>query len=55
MKKYNKLFLFAAVALLMTGCELIGSIFNAGVYTGIFLVVFVLVIIVIIIARISKR
>lgn len=55
MKKNNAFLLFAVIALLVTGCELIGTIFNAGVYTGIFLVVFVLVIIVIIIARISKR
>lgn len=39
----------------MTSCELIGDIFGAGVYTGIFIVIFVIVIIGVIVVRIFKR
>jgi len=55
MKNYNALLLFAGLAFLLTGCELVGDIFSAGVYTGIFLVVIVVVIIVVIIVRLTKR
>ena len=44
-----------ALASVLTSCELIGDIFGAGVYTGIFLVVFVIVVIVVIIARLGKK
>ena len=46
-------FLFFLVA--MTSCELIGDIFGAGVYTGIFIVIFVIIIIGVIVVRIFKR
>jgi hypothetical protein len=50
---------FALIALglsvFMTSCELVGDIFNAGVYTGIFLVVFVIVLIVVVVARIGRK
>lgn len=45
----------ALVAVMCSGCEVIGDIFGAGVYTGIFLVIFVIVIIVVLISRIFKR
>lgn len=55
MQKLNTI-AFALFLLVMTsGCQAIGDIFGAGVYTGIFLVVFVIIIIVVIITRISKR
>jgi hypothetical protein len=46
---------FVGLATVCSGCEVIGDIFGAGVYTGVFLVIFVVVIIVVIIARIFKR
>jgi hypothetical protein len=57
MKRFDwlSLFGFLGLATLCTGCEVIGDIFGAGVYTGVFLVIFVVVIIVVIIARIFKR
>jgi hypothetical protein len=54
MKNYISLFLLS-MAFLLTSCEVIGDIFSAGVYTGIFLVVFVIVVIVVIIAKIGKK
>jgi hypothetical protein len=55
MIKYTAFLLFASLAFLLTGCEFIGDIFSAGVYTGMFLVLFVIVIIVVIIVRLTKR
>jgi len=40
---------------MLSGCELVGDIFGAGFYTGIFAVVVVIVILVVIIARFRKR
>jgi hypothetical protein len=40
---------------LMTSCEIIGDIFSAGVYTGIFLVVLVVVVIIWIVVRLGRR
>ena len=53
--RYFTLLTIFSLALLMSSCELVGDIFSAGVYTGIFLVVFVVVIIIVIIARIGKK
>jgi len=55
MKKSILFSLFLMLSVMLTGCEIVGDIFGAGVYTGIFLVVFVIVVIVIIAARIFKR
>jgi hypothetical protein len=55
MKNLNPIFYFLPLLLLTTGCEIIGDIFGAGMYTGIFIVVFVIVIILVIVARIFKR
>lgn len=46
-----------AIMMLLTlsGCEAIGDIFSAGVYTGVFMVVIVIVIIVVIIAKLGRR
>ena len=41
--------------LTLTSCEIIGDIFSAGVYTGIFLVVLVVVIIIFIVIKLGKR
>ena len=40
--------------LTLTGCEAIGDIFSAGVYTGLAIVVLVVIIIVWIVARLRK-
>ncbi|WP_165823889.1 hypothetical protein [Pseudochryseolinea flava] len=52
---YRSLFWIFVLAMSMTSCELVGDIFSAGVYTGIFLVVFVVVIIIVVIARMGKK
>lgn len=39
----------------LTSCEIIGDIFSAGVYTGIFVVVLVVAILIWIISRLGKR
>lgn len=41
--------------LLLSGCEVIGDIFGAGVYTGMFIVIFVIVLIIILAARMMRR
>jgi hypothetical protein len=46
---------FMLMVLAATSCELVGDIFGAGVYTGIFIVVVVIVLIVVIIAKIFRR
>ncbi|HYF68339.1 MAG TPA: hypothetical protein VD884_09385 [Ohtaekwangia sp.] len=43
------------LSLVSSGCEAIGDIFGAGVYTGIFLVIFVIVLIIVVVYRIFKR
>jgi hypothetical protein len=55
MQKISTVALSFLLLLMTTGCEAIGDIFGAGVYTGIFLVVFVIIIIVVVISKISKR
>jgi hypothetical protein len=54
MKNLTLLF-FLFLLLTMTSCELVGDIFGAGVYTGMFIVIVVIVLIVVIVARIFKR
>ena len=39
----------------MTGCELVGDIFSAGFYTGLFVVVLVIAIFIFIVAKIRRR
>jgi TRAP-type C4-dicarboxylate transport system permease large subunit len=39
----------------MTSCELIGDIFSAGFYTGLFLVVVVIVVIIFIVVKMRGR
>jgi hypothetical protein len=41
--------------LTLTSCEIIGDIFSAGMYTGIFIVVLVIVIIIWIVIKLGKR
>jgi len=54
MKKINVIiFLFFLFA--CTSCQVIGDIFGAGVYTGIFLVILVIVAIVFILSKLRGR
>lgn len=55
MKNLLTFLCFCLLMVSMTGCELIGDIFGAGVYTGIFIVIVVIVLIVVIVARIFRR
>ena len=54
MKKLNVLF-FAAAMLALSGCSVIGDIFKAGAYTGIFLVVLFVIIIAWIVSKFRGR
>lgn len=49
-----KLGLFTLLLSTLTGCEVIGDIFQAGVGVGVFLVIAVIVLIVWIISRVRK-
>lgn len=44
-----------SLLLMLSGCEVIGDIFGAGVYTGMFIVIFVIVLIIILVARMMRR
>jgi hypothetical protein len=47
--------ILALLAFILTGCEAIGAIFNAGVYTGIFIVVLFIALILFLVVRLGKR
>ena len=42
-------------SVMLTSCEVIGDIFGAGVYTGIFLVVVVVALLIFIVGKVRKR
>jgi hypothetical protein len=46
---------FILMLMALSGCEAIGDVFSAGVYTGVIIVVVVIVLIVVIIAKLGKR
>lgn len=48
-------FCMIAMLLTLTSCDIIGDIFSAGIYTGIFIVILVIVIIVWIVIKLGKR
>jgi hypothetical protein len=54
MKNVLTILLFA-ILVTLSGCEAIGDIFSAGMYTGMFVVVLVIVVIIFIIARLGRR
>ena len=54
MKKLNVLF-FAAAMMALSGCSVIGDIFKAGAYVGIFAVIFVIIIILWIVSKFRGR
>lgn len=41
--------------LMLSGCEVIGDIFGAGVYTGMFIVIFVIALIIFLVARMMRK
>jgi hypothetical protein len=41
--------------LTLTSCEVIGDIFSAGVYTGVFIVVLVIAVVIFIVIKLGKR
>jgi hypothetical protein len=51
MKRINPLFVFTALMLFLSSCEVVGGIFKAGMIWGIFLVVLVVVGIIWLIAK----
>lgn len=55
MKKLNVLFFAAAAMMALSGCSVIGDIFKAGAYFGIFLVVFFVIVIVWVISKFRGR
>ena len=57
MKATNFLYvlILALLAFILTGCELIGDIFSAGVYTGVFIVVLFIALIIYAVMRFGKR
>jgi hypothetical protein len=46
---------FILLLLTVTSCEVIGDIFSAGVYTGIFIVVLIIAVIIFIVVKLGKR
>jgi hypothetical protein len=55
MKNLIVLFYCLFIALMLSGCEVVGDIFGAGVYTGMFIVIFVIIVIIVIVAKIFRR
>lgn len=40
---------------MLSGCQVIGDIFGAGVYTGIFIVIFVIALIIFLVVRVMRK
>jgi hypothetical protein len=59
MKNYFLPFAYTFVLILssmtLTSCEVIGDIFGAGVYTGMFIVIFVIALIIFLIVRVTRK
>lgn len=53
--KYIFAFVFLSIMVTMTGCELVGDIFSAGFYTGLFLVFLVIAIIIFIVMKMRRK
>jgi hypothetical protein len=48
-------YMFVLMMFVLTGCELVGDIFSAGFYTGLFVVVAVIVLIIWLVAKMGRR
>jgi hypothetical protein len=55
MKRLLILTFYLLMLFFFTSCELVGDIFGAGVYTGMFLVIFVIVVIIVVIVKFFRR
>ncbi|MBV9988272.1 MAG: phosphatidate cytidylyltransferase [Chitinophagaceae bacterium] len=55
MKKLQLFTLLSVLAVMFSGCELIGGIFKAGVWSGIIIVVLVIVLIIWLIGRMGRK
>jgi hypothetical protein len=55
MNRLVTLIVFLFLGFLATSCELIGDIFGAGFYTGVFVVILILVILIVLFFRLFKR
>lgn len=53
--KHLSILTIAATMLVLTGCEVIGDIFSAGVYTGLALVVLVIIIVIWLMRKLGRR
>jgi hypothetical protein len=55
MKKSIRLALIAVIATGLTACEIIGDIFQAGMYWGIFLVVAFIVLVIYLVNKVRRK
>lgn len=55
MKNITTLSVFLLMLLSLTGCEVIGDIFGAGFYTGIFVVVLIIAVIIFFIFKMKRK
>jgi hypothetical protein len=55
MKKFQLLGILSALLLFFSGCEIVGGIFKAGVWSGIIIVVIVIVLIIWLIGRMGRK
>lgn len=55
MNKYIGVILILSMMLTLSGCELVGDIFSAGFYAGIFVVILVVAVVIWLIAKLGKR
>ena len=52
---YHRIPVIVLMMLTLTGCEAIGDIFSAGIYTGIFVTVAVVIIIIVLFVKLGNR
>lgn len=55
LKKLNAFVFFILLLVTITSCQVIGDIFGAGVYTGIFIVIVIIVIIFILLSKVFRK
>ncbi|HEY5750209.1 MAG TPA: hypothetical protein VIU12_29285 [Chryseolinea sp.] len=55
LKKLNSFAFFVLLLVTVTSCQVIGDIFGAGVYTGIFIVIVIIVVIFILLSKVFRK
>ena len=55
MKSYLPVFLFLLISMSLTSCELVGDIFQAGVWVGILVVVGIIALAIFLISKVSGK